>query len=34
MLPDVLGELEPKVDRRFLYGLNDEAAPEQASRTT
>ena len=33
-LPDVLGELEPKVDRRFLYGLNDEAAPEQASRTT
>ena len=33
-LPDVLRELEPKVDRRFLYGLNNEAAPEQASRTT
>ncbi len=33
-LPDVLRELEPKVDRRFLYGLNDEAAPEQAARTT
>ena len=33
-LPDVLGDLEPKVDRGFLYGLNDEAAAEQASRTT
>ena len=33
-LPDVLGELEPKVDRRFLYGLNDEAPPGKASRTT
>ena len=32
-LPDILGELEPKVDRRFLYGLSDEAAPEPASQT-
>ena len=33
-LPDVLGELEPKVDRGFLYGGNDQAAPEQSSRSS
>ncbi len=33
-LPDVLGELEPKVDRGFLYGGNDQAAPEQSSRNS
>jgi enolase len=33
-LPDVLGELEPKVDRGFLYGRNDEAARVQTSGAT
>jgi enolase len=31
-LPDVLGELEPKVDRGFLYGGSDQAAREHAPR--